>query len=370
MKKWLLLLSMVPFFASPAWSMEDEEAEKRKGYTLNFMWINDQYNFERFPNTYLLPIKNIHDDSEWTEKEGTERMKKNYLTPLFTWREKNPNALCLNFWYDSQFTTDDAVINTTNLIKEFSSEKKGCPLILRDIRELDPVKKYPEVFAKNIPLYFRVDLLRVIASVEEKQGAFFVYADMGVSPLSKEELFDDETILKLIDNGYIMMKNPRANENHAYENGFFIVNHEDTNVLKAMKDAIIDPSIRRAERGLKKGYWYDNEQAAFHDRSTAERFNILRMNQIVFSAYVPMNEYLKFLKGKTRLYHQTVYSGPGDEIFKGNLSLTDIFKDDTLLPAFEYGPAGSETRNLATTLGSFGIPIKSNVKSPVSHFYR
>jgi hypothetical protein len=114
-----------------------------------------------------------------------------------------------------------------------------------------------------MPVYFRVDLLRVIAayrSLIHNENEYFVYADLDVMPLSEREIFDKKTKQKLKDFGIVMARDYMFN----FENSFQITSKNDL-LLKAMKTVLIDVSI---EQGIKREGYADLAQAVFTNYPT------------------------------------------------------------------------------------------------------
>ena len=64
---------------------------------------------------------------------------------------------------------------------------------MRDIRLLRIVQEHCAVFSQDVPVYFRADLLRVAAAVEDLKTTglkYFVYTDFDVeTAFSKNQLF-------------------------------------------------------------------------------------------------------------------------------------------------------------------------------------
>ncbi len=60
------------------------------------------------------------------------------------------------------------------------------------------VQSETAIFSNQTPVYFRVDLLRIMATIHTLEQCIekciFVYADMDVVPMNQDQLFDDETM--------------------------------------------------------------------------------------------------------------------------------------------------------------------------------
>ena len=171
-------------------------------YTINVMWIN----------------KNLNENQKYIYPGSLAIVQKEFLNPIFKWYQLNSDTI-IYVWYDSQLTSEDAVNNTQILIdRNFSQNqhfninlsfneselnKLKYNIQLKDIRELETVKEHPRIFSEETPIYFRVDLLKVVTAIENilKDNKIFIHADLDVTPMSYDQIFDDETINKLQKHG-------------------------------------------------------------------------------------------------------------------------------------------------------------------------
>lgn len=209
-------------------------------YTINLMWINRKLNETQ---QYIYPASN--------EKE----LSKKFLNYIFKWASVNQSSI-VYLWFDSALTPPTAIKNTEKLITEYiKKHQEIAPIILRDVRKLPYVKTNPEVFSDKIPIFFRVDLLRVIAQVHDISVGitpYFVYSDIDINPLAQEEIFDKETTQKLQTFGIVMMYHPIW---QGFENGFSIVSNNNAHLLKAMTYTLIDLNIQRAYNALQDKFY-------------------------------------------------------------------------------------------------------------------
>ena len=94
------------------------------------------------------------------------------------------------------------------------------------------------------PLYFRADLLRVIAAREtvatQAPGTCFVYADFTIEALAPGALMTEETVSQLNTYGIVMAKPARPII--AFENSFQITTNTNPNML-AMDAVLIRKSL-------------------------------------------------------------------------------------------------------------------------------
>ncbi len=236
------------------------EADRLERYIISLMWINRQLD----PN---------QTDIINTQK-STNPLKEKYIPHTLEWAKCNPRST-VHFWYDSELTSAQAVINTKSV---FTKHKKEYPeaaaIVLKDVRDLDHVKKHPEVFSDKIPVFFRTDLLRIIASVEELNRSkkdYLVYADLDVTPMSKNTLFDRDTQDKLDQYGIVVAG---AKSDYGYENSFHILSKHSPALLETLLFTIVDLNTKRAYNAL-DGDLYDN----------TERRAMKILQQIVYESY-------------------------------------------------------------------------------------
>lgn len=171
-------------------------------YSINLMWINTQDS----NGVYICDEKN---------KEGM-----NYeLKQLKKWCTANPEAQ-INFWYDSVHTTLQAVENTKNLLlTEYSSSNNK--INLRDIREIPFVQWNSDLFQSTVPVYFRIDFLKLIICVhcmESDRHHSSIFSDFSIGDkvekvLSKNELYNEEMLNKLEQFGMLVGQDGGKTEN-------------------------------------------------------------------------------------------------------------------------------------------------------------
>jgi hypothetical protein len=127
------------------------------------------------------------------------------VNQLNKWSNANPEAE-INFWFDSQRNHTMAIENTIQFFKANVPNVK-----LRDIREIPFVQDNPDWFLANTPVYFRVDLLKLIIPLYlmEQGVESVVYADMSIcgaveKALGPENLFKPEVMVKLQKHGLLI----------------------------------------------------------------------------------------------------------------------------------------------------------------------
>lgn len=248
-------------------STDDAAKTEKRDYSINVMWINKILDERRL---YICPAEN------------KDEAYKNLLNTVLGWASLNPESI-VNIWFDSQMTTEEAVRKTSQLIEEMKVKNPNiAPVVLRDIRELPDVYNNADIFSHpEIPVYFRADLVRVIAALallsEKVTNSYFVYADLDVKPLSQGDLFDDITQENLGKVGFVMAHDVSL----GFENLFQIISNHKENLLHAMKQLIIELNIERAKYAVSK-----NTERAFN-----------KLQQIVYDSYKHMFKYFLHLDG-------------------------------------------------------------------------
>lgn len=219
----------------------EQEAETPYAYSINLMWVNRKFE----PNQkYIHPSANL------------EELEKNLLNTVYRWAESNPQAT-VHVWYDSAFLTPEAIQNTQAAIVSYrATHPDSAHIQLKDVRELAHVKENPEIFSDKTPVFFRVDLLRVIETVDvltqSEQLTYFVYTDLDAQPMTKDELFDKETLLNLKKYGIITSVNTFYG--WGYENSFHIMSNQKPHLFTAVNHALIELNILRAQNALKGNF--------------------------------------------------------------------------------------------------------------------
>jgi ankyrin repeat protein len=253
-------------------SAQDIENAKPKDdeYSINLMWVNRSFSDSEF----LFQKSDVED----------------YLAKIAGWVKLNPNST-LHVWYDSAMSDTQAPKNTFDKLSKDYPEEAGH-IVFSDLRQFPEVKNDPKgVFWDKTPVYFRVDLYRVVAAynvlkeaTEQNRRHYFAYADIDVTPMSKAELFDNATQMDMDIFGIVMARG--GLNNLRFENSFQMWTNKKPNLLKAAKAAIIDTSIARAENILRGNNW-----AYSRDGDTKP------LEQTVYSSYDSMFWYFYQLEG-------------------------------------------------------------------------
>jgi hypothetical protein len=266
------------------------EQAQRLNYSINLMWINRDFDKDQ---RFIHPSKD----------EAT--LNKNFLDIVFAWARLHTDAV-VNIWFDGAFISPEAIRNTSAALAQRLLRSKETPtatILLRDIRTLHKVIKYPNVFSNKIPVYFRVDLARMIIALEllstSPKPTYFVYADLDMKPLIPEKLFDLDTMQKLKEYGFIMsaFDGPFAN----FENGFQIISNINHNLLKAISFVIVDLNIARALNAL-KGEFFD-VRLAF---DTKKHCPMKDLQEAVYKSYGIMFKYFLSLDKKETWKFQVI----------------------------------------------------------------
>ncbi len=212
-------------------STNDDQPER---YAINMLWLNKTLNNNQ---KYICPCN--------SENE----LKEKYLLKAAKWKIANPDSQ-VNFWYDSNFSSKAAVLATQAVL---DSDPNLAHVKLRDIQDIGIVKNNPDAFSNMVPIYARVDLLKLILCVnsienENNQSAIFSDLDIGKSAedkdqLNKNELFNSKIMEILSKCGFLLGKDCSKNGTQKVENQFIqILDKPET--LTAFK-LTIDASLMR-----------------------------------------------------------------------------------------------------------------------------
>lgn len=202
-------------------------------YSINSLWINRTLNKK---NTFV------------TNHKTQEEFINNVLEKISKWKKTNPNAE-VNFWYDGEFVTAEQLSATRDVLKLISDKDPEMNIQLKNIREIYFVRDNPDAFSDYIPLYTRVDLMKLVLCVNELEHKGMdatIFSDLDVGEWrenkdrpAKAELFSPEEMKTLSEFGYIQ---------NDIENQFYqIVNKPET--LLALK-IYINASLSRIVTAL------------------------------------------------------------------------------------------------------------------------
>lgn len=181
--------------------------EKRKllqiKYSVNLIWIN------KILDVNAKYIYNGFDP------------EKNFFQPISLWIEKNPNAF-INVWFDSKHTTRQALEESRKVLYKYTNVR------LLDIRRLPLIKRYRAAFSHVVPIYFRVDCVRMIIALyllnyygkqspseqlaPEYRVNYFIYSDIDVAPVGEDEIFGEWTLNVLNNIGIVMLGDTKVED--------------------------------------------------------------------------------------------------------------------------------------------------------------
>jgi hypothetical protein len=203
-------------------------------YAINLMWLNRTKDNTQ---TYIGPSR------------SEEELAKKLLAPAIKWSIANPEGR-VNLWYDSIYTTSEAVENTQRVLSKLLAENNIRNLQLRDIRDIAIVAKNPDVFSVQTPLYFRIDLLKaiiVIDSIESEGNDAAIFSDLEVGNLrpnhdrmTKDTLFSPQILKRLDEAGLILNGTSSGPENQFLQLG------RNQEMIDAIKQIVINANLTRA----------------------------------------------------------------------------------------------------------------------------
>ena len=206
-----------------------------KTYSIHLMWINET---RKEAQPYI------------STEETEEAMNTRLLRPALEWAKSNHEAT-VSIWYDSAFTSPTAIENTQMVLTRLMHEQNLSNIQLRDIHEIPIVQQNPDTFTDQIPVYFRVDLLKCIIlvdAIERGHQDSAIFSDLEVGDarpakdrMSKEELFTQSIIELMKKHGIILNKNGPRTENQFIQ----LFNHKQ--MLEALKFIVINMGLKRIE---------------------------------------------------------------------------------------------------------------------------
>ncbi|MBA3535549.1 MAG: hypothetical protein H0T84_02900 [Tatlockia sp.] len=227
-------------------------------YSINLMWINSH------KDEHCKYICN-----------GKSKKDMDYeLNQITKWCTANPEAV-INFWYDSECATKEAIENTKELVKQISAKVQ-----LRDIREISFVQNNSDIFLESIPVYFRIDFLKLIISLylmENEELDSVIYTDMSIGDkadkvISKQELFSPESLKNLNQYGMLLGNDGIKRENQ------FIQTINTPDLIKSLKHAI-DSCLLLATNTL-------NDAINKQDSSTLCSLHKVAYNSTIYNVHI------------------------------------------------------------------------------------
>ena len=109
-------------------------------------------------------------------------------------------------YYDSLFASKEAPARTQQIFESYKLN-----VHLKDIRSLPLIKVNFDTFSNQIPLYYRIDLLKwiILLYCLEQQGyKCAIFTDLLVKPMNQEELFTTSTTKDLSEFGVLLNQGP------------------------------------------------------------------------------------------------------------------------------------------------------------------
>jgi len=208
-----------------------------ENYSINMLWVNRELNSNQ---PYLCGNNSL------------TTLPRHFIEAALKWKKSNPNASVV-IWYDGYSVNNKAQDNTLELLSTYQYQYSDLSIMFKDFREIDVVKNNPDIFSDYLPVYYRVDLLKLILcvhTIEYNHDEASIYADLQVGDLrvnkdrmGKDELFKREILERLEYLGLQVIKDGMKDENQFYQ----MVHKPE--ILKAVK-VYINASMARAEKAL------------------------------------------------------------------------------------------------------------------------
>jgi hypothetical protein len=201
-------------------------------------------------------------DQEFLIGSNAEELHQRFIVPVSKWAKTNPRSP-LNIWIDGALASQKAIETARQALQKALADTHHAKINFRDVRSLDVVRSNPRAFNEDIPVYFRVDLLRAVAAdhtLRTKETRYFVYGDLDMEPLTSDELFDKQTVGLLDEYGFVMAKGGHL----GFENGFQILSGEHLQFMDSHRKVIVDLSIDMAQeypKAIREQQIYDTYPA-------------------------------------------------------------------------------------------------------------
>lgn len=304
---------------------------------VNLMWLNKEKSESQL---YLFP--------QPYERQGEVI---DIIARIKKWAQEFPRVI---FWYDGEKTTAEALARTRHKLDE-DLGADAVKVTLRDLASVDEIAKHP-VIVHHKSVYFRTDFFRVALTKEllqqSKLGTFVIYADLSITPFTKDELLDKTTVFNLNTYGFMMPVNTKVK---LIENNFHIMGNHVPNLLKAFDAAVIGLNARRAET--------PNIIVRGHSN----------YDQIVWSSYTVfflLFYYLenKISEGNFHRINQSMSTEEITDILWGSLATsTSILPSDRRIVDETLRLQSVAEPLVDRTVGTY-VPVKIDDKFPASHY--
>ncbi len=340
-------------------------------YIINFLWMNRKPSYSE---KYIIPL-NLKTYENNIQLPNLDILC-NYIN-VAEWCKINPTAR-IYLWYDlpnCSLETNDIITNTQNLINYLNNNFEVCNLIKKCIsdpnkEDLENIKKYlpydlstrqfiipndipkisnlefysilelsiwnePMFIETNIlenfgfkadknfteketyilPVYFRVDLVRLIILLELAEkfpNYYLVYVDLDSKPIDKEFLFNQESINLLTEYGLVLPgggKGPGVG--FPYENSLHILAGKNVTNDTYMLDSI------------KKMLVYFNMFKIINSKNTKK--TLINNPQDIYGDYNLLFDYYFALKKNYEKINLRILNKEFNHEELKNLNLSDIF---------------------------------------------
>ncbi|MBF0208713.1 MAG: hypothetical protein HQK53_17740 [Oligoflexia bacterium] len=310
MKNTSLLLLSCGIFLVSIWISPDLLAGSLRStryYSINLLWVNN-----KFEVGHRFLSRKAKDEASFVNE---------YLLPVCNWAKLNPSAK-VNLWFDRVMTSPEAIKNTTDLFNQICSQEFHRNIELMDVRNLPLVRDNPEVFVDKFPVYFRADLLRLVATIDKTvtPDRYFVYADFDITPMNEQDLFDTDTVENLSDYGFVF-----AYAGRSYENSFHMVDRESSNIMVAIEKILVSGPIEYM-LGHVRGKTPGIDRPYGQEIYTIPGIDILELPQYVFSKY---NEMLK-------VYYYLRQRNPSNALDNANKIIAELMRDKSTIDHLQF----------------------------------
>ncbi|MFK7826775.1 MAG: hypothetical protein AB8G05_21715 [Oligoflexales bacterium] len=218
-----VLLYLISSFSSFSAELDTDNAK----YSSNENYIESDM------GTYSINLLCINKKLDLDQKYiCSEKYHAKLISSAIGWREKNSEAI-INIWYDGRTTYEDAIKASIELTEA------NYNIQFKDIHDIGIVQLNEDIFSNKMPLYFRIDLLKLVIcnyQIDDQEIGSAVFADIEVKPMNKIKLFSPHYLKKLLNSGVLI---------NGTENQFLQVIKQDE-IVSSLKQSVSINLMRAA----------------------------------------------------------------------------------------------------------------------------
>tara|TARA_R100001163_G_C5068494_1_gene208947 strand:- start:17244 stop:18362 length:1119 start_codon:yes stop_codon:yes gene_type:complete len=226
-------------------------------------------------NLFYINKDKIANEDGYLFGTNLEKFKNFVSDPINDWINKGHKSE-INFWYDGKTVNENQIRNTKKMFPDVN---------FKDIRMIPFVIKNPEMMDLGVLIYYRVDLAKALIldfEIRYNNKKYAIVSDGDVAAIIKDQLFDENTLEKLDNLGFIYGTSGGADE----ENSFMILyNNPNKSVSKFLNETLPQNVVDRH-----RTYVIDKSKKHF----IIKNGNV--GDQDIFNLYSPNNGFKVILK--------------------------------------------------------------------------